>query len=451
MCWNPKYIILLIFVTIVAYIFGIMLDNESLITNKRKTLLAVGIMLIMSLLVFFKYIDFLWQPIYTLLTCIGYSPSTKRFDILLPVGISFYTFQAVAYMIDIYRKKVNAEKNIITFSLFISFFPQLVAGPIERTDHLMKQLREEHGFNYDNCRDGIMLMVWGFFMKLVIADKAALFVDRVYGDYTNSGGLFLIIATILFGVQIYCDFSGYSTIAMGAAKILGIELCDNFYGPYLSRSVADFWRNWHISLTSWFRDYIYIPLGGNKKGLTRKNINLIVVFLLSGLWHGADWSFVVWGGLNGIYQVVGYYVKPLRMSVRKKLNLCDDNVIICILEIVSTFILVDISWIFFRADTIVDALKIIKRMFIYCNPQILINGMIFERDLNRYEFTLLIISIIILFIVDHHKRKGISIRNLIYKQTPIFRYTIYIIAILFIMIFGTYGSNYGSSFIYFQF
>lgn len=233
--------------------------------------------------------------------------------------------------------------------------------------------------------------------------------------------------------------------------ILGIKLSDNFNGPYLSQSVTEFWRNWHISLTSWFRDYVYIPLGGNRKGKVRKYFNLLFVFLLSGLWHGAEWSFIVWGGLNGLYQIIENSLKNVKQRINHNINIDDGFFIIKIIKIVFTFILVDFSWIFFRADTIIDALKIIRRMIIYFDPKILSNGLLYERDLNIYEFYFLIISICVLLFADYFKRKNICIREALYAQKGIVRYSVYLFAMIFLLIFGTYGSNYGSSFIYFQF
>lgn len=246
-----------------------------------------------------------------------YSSILPSVDILLPVGISFYTFQALGYTIDVYRGDTCAEKNFFQYALFVSFFPQLVAGPIERSSHLLQQLATPHKFNSEEAKSGLLLMLWGFFLKIVLADRIAIFVDWVYGDYHTFGGWYLIVATALFAIQIYCDFAGYSIIAMGAAQILGIRLMENFQSPYLAVSVADFWRRWHISLTSWFRDYLYIPLGGSRCSKWRKYMNKMIVFLVSGLWHGAKISFVVWGGLNGLYQIIGEILQPLRDKLVK--------------------------------------------------------------------------------------------------------------------------------------
>lgn len=302
MSWNAKYVILIFFSTIITYLCGIILGKikRDWKINKRKAfymnaVIFAGVSLNLMVLFYFKYINMFLQTISDIGNVVGIALDVPSFDIVLPVGISFYTFQAVGYMIDIYRGEIPAEKNFINYALFISFFPQLVAGPIERSKNLLKQLDLEKKISFDNFREGIYLMIWGFFLKIVLADRIAIYVDGAYGNIYEYGGWFLIVATVLFAIQIYCDFYGYSVIAVGAAKILGISLMGNFNAPYLATSVADFWRRWHISLTSWFKDYLYIPLGGSREGKVKKYFNKMMVFLISGLWHGADLSYVVWG------------------------------------------------------------------------------------------------------------------------------------------------------------
>jgi len=303
-CWNPSYTLLILFSTIITWLSGITLEKiKTANLPKRKDIrykkISIGISICLNLAVlgYFKYANFFIQNINQVFKHIHLVYQIPAVDVLLPVGISFYTFQALGYTIDVYRGDIHAERNLFRYALFVSFFPQLVAGPIERSKELLGQLKEKHNFSFERIRSGFMLMLWGYFLKLVIADRIAIFVDAVYGDYIKYSGWYLIIASILFALQIYCDFSGYSVIAMGAAEMMGFRLTDNFNAPYFSRSVAEFWRRWHISLSSWFRDYIYIPLGGSRKGSRRKYVNLMIVFLVSGLWHGAQWGFVVWGGL----------------------------------------------------------------------------------------------------------------------------------------------------------
>ena len=328
MSWNAQYALLILASTLITYGSGIILEKIKWSTRspERKELLkkitaACCLIVNLGILFFFKYYNFTAELLGKALARVSISVRIPAVDVLLPVGISFYTFQALSYTLDVYRDEISAERNFFRYALFVSFFPQLVAGPIERSKNLLKQLSEPCRFSFENVREGLMLMLWGFFLKIVIADRIAAFVDTVYLNYRILTGAYLIAATVLFAVQIYCDFAGYSVIAMGTAKILGITLMDNFNSPYLALSVSDFWRRWHISLTSWFKDYLYIPLGGSRKGRFRKWINQLIVFLVSGLWHGADLSYVIWGGINGCCQVAGEALKPLRDRIVKALGL----------------------------------------------------------------------------------------------------------------------------------
>lgn len=293
MCWNAGYIVLILYSTVITFIGGLFIEKNR---SKKNFIVAGSFILNLAVLFYFKYFNFGIGLLAKLLAYAHISVNVPQFDIILPVGISFFTFQALSYTVDVYRGEIFAEKNFFKYALFVSFFPQLVAGPIERSKNLMKQICEPKSFDFDRARDGILLMLWGYFLKVVLADRIAIFVDTVYGDVNTYSGYYIVLATILFAFQIYCDFAGYSIIAMGTAKVLGIQLMDNFESPYLAASVAGFWRHWHISLTSWFRDYLYIPLGGNKKGKIRKYANEMIVFFASGLWHGASISFVIWGG-----------------------------------------------------------------------------------------------------------------------------------------------------------
>ena len=303
MCWNAKYALLIFTSTVVTYISGLLMEkvkrsgfDASKQTILKKWVVAGSFIVNLGILFYFKYINFALDLFGQVLSRVHIELNIPAFDIILPVGISFYTFQALSYTMDVYRDEIYAERNFFRYALFVSFFPQLVAGPIERSKNLLKQLSVPSKFSFENMREGFLLMLWGYFLKLVLADRIAVFVDVVYGDIATYPGAYLVVATVLFAVQIYCDFSGYSTIAMGAAKVMGIQLMENFDAPYLAISVAEFWRRWHISLTSWFKDYLYIPLGGSRKGKMRKYMNKMIVFLSSGLWHGADVSFIVWGG-----------------------------------------------------------------------------------------------------------------------------------------------------------
>ena len=338
--------------------------------------------------------------------------------------------------------------------MFVSFFPQLVAGPIERSGNLIHQLHEEHSFDLLNIREGLLTMLWGFFMKMVIADRAAIYVDTVYSDYSSHSGWYIIVATVLFGLQIYCDFNGYTMIARGAAKVMGFNLMENFDAPYLATTVSEFWRKWHISLTSWFKDYLYIPLGGNRKGIFRKYINILIVFGVSGLWHGANWTFVIWGLLNGMYQVIGDVLKPIRNKIVDCFKLNRASISHRILNIVTTFVLVDFAWMFFRANSLSDSIRIGKSMLLAKNIWVLTDHeSLFTCGLDRYDFELLLFAVVILLIADILKTKRISLMNdVIFKQDLWCRWTVYIVSFIFVLVFGIWGSTYvNTAFLYFQF
>lgn len=459
MCWNARYVLLIFASTVVTYLSGLLIEkikrSDYEIDKQvrlKKYVAAAGLVINLGILFYFKYINFTMSILTWAFARIHIQLNTPVFDIILPVGISFYTFQALGYMIDVYRDDIYAEKNFSRYALFVSFFPQLVAGPIERSGNLIKQLAVPKRFCFEDMREGLLLILWGFFLKIVLADRIAIFVDAVYEDPFMYSGMYLVVATMLFAVQIYCDFSGYSTIAMGSARILGIQLMENFDAPYLSVSVAEFWRKWHISLTSWFKDYLYIPLGGSRKGKWRKYVNKMVVFLVSGLWHGAHFSFVVWGGLNGLYQVLGEMLQPVRDQLVKRLRLNRDSLGHRLAQIIGTFMFVDFSWIFFRADRLADAFDIIKSIFTVKNPWILFDGSLYTCGLDDKNFRLMIIAILILLMADCCKAKGIRIREVIMKQDYWFRYIFIAVSILLLLIFGKYGPAYDSAnFIYFQF
>lgn len=459
MCWNAKYVILLLFSTIVTYVSGILLERcnrrengERKRKRQKKLCLAVSFILNLTILFLFKYLNFGIDSLNQLLGHLHIALNVPAFDLLLPVGISFYTFQALGYTVDVYRGEIYAEKNFFRYALFVSFFPQLVAGPIERSKNLLRQLDKPAKPTFAALLDGFLLMLWGYFLKVVLADRIAVFVDTVYGDFATYTGVYLIVATLLFAVQIYCDFSGYSVIAMGAAQILGIRLMENFDAPYLSASVAEFWRRWHISLSSWFRDYLYIPLGGNRKGRIRKYVNLLITFGVSGLWHGADWSYVIWGLLNGFWQIIGDVLTPFKKKMVGLLDIKEDSLSHKCIRVVSTFFLVDLAWVFFRADSAFSALRIIKRMFTAKNHWVWFDGSLYECGLNQKNFSLMIWGILLLAVVDLCKYKGIRIREVLAKQDVWAQCLTVIAAVLGILVFGMWGVGYdAANFIYFQF
>ena len=458
MSWNPKYAILILTVTVVTYVSGLMIDRfrHEFGEKKRapyiKLILIAGLIVPFGLLFVFKYTNFSLGLFGWIMSKIGINITVPVFDVLLPVGISFYTFQAVGYIVDVYRGTIEAEHSFFKYALFVSFFPQLVAGPIERSGNLLSQLTP-HKFDYENFRDGFMLMIWGYFLKLVIADRAAIFVNAVYGDYVTYSGAYIIVATMLFSVQIYCDFMGYTVIAMGAARILGIKLTDNFNAPYLSGNVAEFWRRWHISLTSWFRDYLYFPLGGSRKGKLRKCINIMIVFMVSGLWHGANLAFVLWGGLNGLYQIIGEALLPVRKKIRETMHISPEWKIYRLAGILITYCLVTFSWLFFRAGALRDCVGLLRNLFASSRTLNLLDGeSLYACGLDRAEFIVLLTAILVLLITDILKSRGIIIREMILRQPYLIRLLAIPVFICIILLFGIYGPEYEeSAFIYFQF
>lgn len=451
MNWDARYVFLLLFSTIVTYVSGIAIERARS-DKAKKAAVTVSFVLNILVLFFFKYFDFAIDSVNLLLSNVNISIPKPGFNLLLPVGISFYTFQALSYTMDVYRKEIRAERNFFKYALFVSFFPQLVAGPIERSKNLLKQVNETHRFDFERMRDGLLIMLWGYFLKLVIADRAAIIVDTVYGNYTQYGGFYIVVASILFAVQIYCDFAGYSIIAVGAAGILGFKLMDNFNCPYFSRSIGEFWRRWHISLSTWFRDYLYIPLGGNRRGTIRKYLNIVIVFLVSGLWHGAAETYVVWGLLHGIYQVIGGLTRPVRNKLNTLSEMKPDSIGHKIASGLITFALVDFAWIFFRAESLTAAIEMIRSMVHIGNISILWNGALYGLGVSKKGFFVMVFAIMILLFADFMKYRGIEIRKIILEQELWCRWLCYIAALWFILIFGIWGGTYdASSFIYFQF
>lgn len=454
MSWSPKYGLLLLFSTLITYLGGLAISKAGERSTKL-TILVWDLVVNFSVLFVFKYLVFTTDIIVKVLAKAGIAFIDNPFSIALPMGISFYIFQAVGYLIDVYRGQTDAEKNFLKYALFVSFFPQLVAGPIERSGNLLKQLRNVDQiklFDSDRIRDGLMTMLYGYFLKMVISDRAKIFVDAVYheADYSVYLGFVPIIATILFAIQIYTDFAGYTYIAIGAARIMGFDLMNNFNTPYLATDITDFWSRWHISLTNWFRDYLYIPLGGNRKGKVRKYMNIFIVFLLSGLWHGASWHFVAWGVLHGILRIIDDLSRKGRAKAYAFIGLKDD-LAFKIYKMLGTFAFVCLAWVFFRAQSIGQALDIIRNM-IHFNPWVLTDGSLWEIGLDAREFNVLIVAIVILLITDICIYRKVNLLEVFAKQNWIFKGLAIVFIILGILVFGIYGANYdAASFIYFQF
>ena len=459
-CWMPKYLILIIGTTWLTYTTSLLIDKSNSL-KKKKNFLALGILINLIILFIFKYSNFFIENINDLFQFlnIGFN-FHEGFSIMLPVGISFYTFQSIGYCIDVYRKDVKCEKNFITYALFVSFFPQLVAGPIERSKNLLSQFYEKHSFSYSGAVFGMRYILIGMFRKVVIADLLAIFVNGVYNNVYAYNGLTLIIATLMFAIQIYCDFSGYSMIAIGSAKILGFDLMENFNSPYFSSNISEFWSRWHISLSTWFKDYIYIPLGGNRKGFKRKIINLIVVFIVSGLWHGAAWTFVIWGVLHAAYRIVEEVYKRCVEPVKFRYNFLYKYH--KIFKKLMVFALVCFAWIFFRANNINNAIYIVKNLFsdfgigtVITNIEnIVTNTFFYSKTLRISLFFILSFSLLHLFMEDFIQYKKKYTISKIYDNMKIFRYIdYYLLTLIIIIVFAFMNGIYGQTgqFIYFQF
>ncbi len=352
--WNAKLFFLILFTTAVSYASGVLIEKQP---KHKKAWMVASVAASLAVLFFFKYYNFVAGSIG------GLFGADWTLQLILPVGISFYTFQTLSYSIDVYRGNIKAERNFLYYALFVSFFPQLVAGPIERPDNLLPQLHAEHTFNTDDLYVGAKRMLAGFFKKIVVADTVAVYVDTVYNRPGETGGLAIMAATVLFAVQIYCDFSGYTDIAIGCARIMGYRLMQNFDRPYSAESIREFWSRWHISLSGWFKDYLYIPLGGNRKGVARALLNLLIVFLVSGLWHGAEWTFVLWGLLHGIYRAVGDLTYKKRNALYAAAGLDTDSKPVRLFRTAITFVLVCFAWIFFRANNTSELVQILEALF----------------------------------------------------------------------------------------
>jgi len=357
--WNPNYAVLIAAITLVSY--GTALVVQRVRTGlRRSAYLWGGIGISLGILFTFKYFDFFSGSLEAVGAALGSDAAVPHLNLLLPVGISFYTLQSVGYVIDVYHGKCLPERHIGRYSLFVSFFPHVLSGPIARASHLLPQLRGQFPFDYERARDGLVLMLWGFFKKIVVADRAGLIVDRIYGAPTDYHGAVLLIAACLYSFQIFCDFSAYTDIARGAARVLGIDLMQNFKRPYGAESVAEFWRRWHISLTSWLRDYLYIPLGGNRCAKAKWVRNIAIVFLLSGLWHGAGWTYVVWGALHASFLIVSRYTVTVRNAIADVLGMNRYPLVRRCVRVAITFGLVTIAWVFFRAAYIDEAYLVLR-------------------------------------------------------------------------------------------
>ena len=438
--WDWRFLTLILFSTLVDFAVGIKLSQENQ-KSKRRLLLMTSVLVNLGFLGLFKYYNFFLDNFTNAFTVLGYNFDGHSLSIILPVGISFYTFQTLSYTIDVYRKNLNPTKDIIAFTAFVSFFPQLVAGPIERATNLLPQFYKERKFDYSKAVDGMRQILWGLFKKVVIADNCAVFVNFIFDNSSELSGSSLALGAILFSFQIYCDFSGYSDIAIGTSRLFGFNLKQNFAFPYFSRDIAEFWRRWHISLSTWFRDYLYIPLGGSRGGLLNKVRNTLIIFVVSGFWHGANWKFIIWGALNAIYFL------PLLLTNNNRVNLeivAKNRVLPSIsecLKMSATFSLVAFAWIFFRAENFSHATSYIEAMFsisLFSIPEILTPKI-------TMVYTLLLIPILLVTEwLQRGELHGLSIERLRRPE----RWIIYTTVLIMIVTFGKFGE---SEFIYFQF
>jgi D-alanyl-lipoteichoic acid acyltransferase DltB (MBOAT superfamily) len=473
MAFIPKYILILAVTITVDYFAGLGLEKFE--GRKKRWVLMASILTNIGMLAFFKYFNFANENLALLAKFIGWNYPMHSLAIILPIGLSFHTFQSLSYTIEVYRGHQKAERHFGYLALYVMYYPQLVAGPIERPQNILHQLHTEQRFDYQRVTDGLKWMAWGMFKKIVIADRMVLFVNPVYNDPTQHSGPALVFATLAFAIQIYCDFSGYSDIALGSAQVMGVKLMKNFDHPYFARSFSEFWRRWHISLSTWFRDYVYIPLGGNRVAKPRWAFNLFLTFLISGLWHGANWTYVIWGALHGSYLVLSILTEPFWKGLSTLTRLDPLPRLKIVLSTLITFVLVTFAWIFFRAASIHDALYIVSHLasgwhaYLAQSLHVVQEGFQNTANLGPYSivnaiFTLFIplteesrtvfvltaLALILLIAVEVLQYRGNLLEQL--HQKPVYlRRIVYASLIAVILIFGTSYASVQLAFIYFQF
>lgn len=435
MNWNPTYALLLAGITFVSYFSALGMSRLSRLENKEsqsKKVLVASIVLCLLPLIVFKYFNFINGSVFALLQTFGMRIPMPDFKWLLPVGISFFTFKVISYLVDVYKGKIEPERNLGIYALYVSFFVDLAAGPIDRAEKLIPQLKTKHNFVPEQVVKGLRLMLWGYFMKVVVADRLTLYVDPVFNHLDSHSGISVLLAAVFFSIQIYCDFGGYSFIAIGCGKVMGFDLMTNFERPYMATSVTDFWRRWHISLSTWFRDYVYIPLGGNRCSKLRNRINLLVTFTVSGLWHGANWTFVIWGFLNGVFQVFGKMWK--KSGSKQKVYKGSERA----WNIFITFVLMTVAWTFFRANNVEDAIQALGMM---CVP----TGTLY---LPQTSLLIYILMGTMLLLVCDVLQELQGKHPLLEHKSVVVRFASYLLLIVLILAVGVFD---GGQFIYFQF
>lgn len=440
-------------ITLLSYCLGLMLEKKRK-TVSAGTALALSLAVTFAALAVVKYGGFILGNVNWTLKALGAGFGIKVPQILQPVGLSFFTFAAAGYLMDVFRGAREAERNFLSYALFLSFFPTIMAGPIERSTNLLRQIDEIHLIRLDTAkvRHGLLTMLYGYFLKIMLADRLSILVNTAFAKYASYGGTVLCLALIAFSIQLYCDFAGISTIALGAGEVMGFSLIQNFETPYFSMSVAEFWRRWHISLSYWFRDYLYFPLGGNRKGAFRKYVNVMIVFLVSGLWHGAGWNFIVWGGLHGLYQIAGSLLRPVRQKIGAWCHVDPDNAGNRFWRRLSTFLLVSFAWLFFRAGSLTQALQILQKAVSHWAPWQFFDGTLLKMGLNGADFIIIVVSLGILLAGSLCQYRGVDWKSKLLEQGFAFRAAVYICSILLLLIFGVWGPSYSaSSFIYVDF
>lgn len=454
MAWRPVYVLLLLAATIIAYVGGLAIVRTS-VARERKGILVASLLLLLGILFVYKYFNFFNDTLRALASYVDMGYGIPSIDLILPLGISFFTFQKVAYLVDVYQGKIPAERHFGRFALFASFFPQLVAGPIERAKNLIPELYKNVRFDYDEVASGVRLMAWGFFKKIVVADQLAPFVNTVYGSPQQYDGISLMTATFFFAFQVYCDFSAYSDIAIGAARTMGVKLMDNFRQPYFSTSISEFWKRWHISLSTWLTDYVYTPLTRAKsiklKWYPKFLLSLFVTFLVSGLWHGAAWTFVAWGTLHGTYLICSMLTQNVRKRFVAAVGLAKVPRLHTFLRIVMTFSLVCLSYIFFRANSLSDAMYIVTHLFSGStdlgNAAEILSKMQVTGDAAGFLIAVLGIGVVLAF--DGLVRYGLVKEEL--GSRPVWvRWPAYYALVCATVLLGAFYGNV-QSFIYFQF
>ena len=437
MAFVPIYILILGFTIVVDYFAGIYIENAH--GKRRKLFLIYSLVANIGILCIFKYYNFINTNFSYLLHGFGVSNPIPYLSILLPIGLSFHTFQAMSYTIEVYRGNQKAERHFGIYALYVMFFPQLVTGPIERPQNLLHQFTEKHHFDNNRVFEGLKLMIWGLFKKLVIADRLGIYVNGAYNYVDQQDGMTLLLATIFFSFQVYCDFSGYSDIAIGTAKVLGFDLMTNFRRPIFAKSTGEFWKRWHISLSTWFKDYLYFPMGGNKGSVPRWYFNLMVVFLISGLWHEANWTYIIWGGINGFYLVFAIMTKKYREKFNTLTGIKKLPRLHLFFQIIITFLLITFSRIFFRSQTVEDAITVIKKILTF-------KGSIFNDGTAILLYSFFAISF--LLAVEFKKEFYKGSFTLSHHTNFWVRNSYYSLLVILIILFGVFD---GGQFIYFQF